>query len=166
MRCLHKPCGILQLSWSEFNVFPIIYVLLAATSSNYFYSWWFNQIGLRILFYFRTVPISGAGTGVPFHWHGPGFGEVVYGRKVSYRVSQQYGILQENIYLNFTFIQSKFCSLLTLKTFSRKFNTHGSYNIWVCVSGPSSSERFCILLGHQAQYISWYYYRYSSILAN
>ncbi|XP_043945159.1 jmjC domain-containing protein 8 isoform X5 [Protopterus annectens] len=24
---------------------------------------------------------SGAGTGVPFHWHGPGYSEVVYGRK-------------------------------------------------------------------------------------
>ena len=29
--------------------------------------------------------VVGAGTGVPFHWHGPGFGEVVYGRKVSYQ---------------------------------------------------------------------------------
>ena len=25
---------------------------------------------------------TGAGTGVPFHFHGPGFGEVIYGRKV------------------------------------------------------------------------------------
>ncbi len=25
--------------------------------------------------------IPGAGTGVPFHFHGPGFGEVIYGRK-------------------------------------------------------------------------------------
>ncbi|CAH1794184.1 unnamed protein product, partial [Owenia fusiformis] len=25
--------------------------------------------------------IAGAGTGVPFHFHGPGFGEVIYGRK-------------------------------------------------------------------------------------
>lgn len=25
---------------------------------------------------------SGAGTGVPFHWHGAGFSEVIYGRKV------------------------------------------------------------------------------------
>ncbi|CAL1531878.1 unnamed protein product, partial [Lymnaea stagnalis] len=25
--------------------------------------------------------LAGAGTGVPFHFHGPGFGEVVYGRK-------------------------------------------------------------------------------------
>ena len=24
---------------------------------------------------------TGAGTGVPFHFHGPGFGEVIYGRK-------------------------------------------------------------------------------------
>ena len=24
----------------------------------------------------------GAGTGVPFHFHGPGFAEVIYGRKV------------------------------------------------------------------------------------
>jgi len=27
--------------------------------------------------------IAGAGSGVPFHWHGPGFSEVIYGRKVS-----------------------------------------------------------------------------------
>lgn len=26
---------------------------------------------------------TGAGTGVPFHFHGPGFGEVIFGRKVS-----------------------------------------------------------------------------------
>lgn len=26
---------------------------------------------------------TGAGSGVPFHWHGPGFSEVIYGRKVS-----------------------------------------------------------------------------------
>ena len=26
---------------------------------------------------------SGPGTGVPFHWHGPGYSEVIYGRKVS-----------------------------------------------------------------------------------
>ena len=25
----------------------------------------------------------GTGSGVPFHWHGPGFSEVIYGRKVS-----------------------------------------------------------------------------------
>uniref|UniRef100_A0A8C5QZH0 Jumonji domain containing 8 n=1 Tax=Leptobrachium leishanense TaxID=445787 RepID=A0A8C5QZH0_9ANUR len=25
--------------------------------------------------------IAGSGTGVPFHWHGPGFSEVIYGRK-------------------------------------------------------------------------------------
>ncbi|XP_057171142.1 jmjC domain-containing protein 8 isoform X4 [Ursus arctos] len=25
--------------------------------------------------------IAGAGSGVPFHWHGPGFSEVIYGRK-------------------------------------------------------------------------------------
>ncbi|XP_028310633.1 jmjC domain-containing protein 8 isoform X2 [Gouania willdenowi] len=25
--------------------------------------------------------VAGAGTGVPFHWHGPGFSEVIYGRK-------------------------------------------------------------------------------------
>lgn len=25
---------------------------------------------------------SGPGTGVPFHWHGPGYSEVIYGRKV------------------------------------------------------------------------------------
>ncbi|XP_067563300.1 jmjC domain-containing protein 8 isoform X1 [Pseudorca crassidens] len=33
-----------------------------------------------------TIPaysfgIAGAGSGVPFHWHGPGFSEVIYGRK-------------------------------------------------------------------------------------
>ncbi|KAA8585730.1 hypothetical protein FQN60_004424 [Etheostoma spectabile] len=27
---------------------------------------------------------SGPGTGVPFHWHGPGYSEVIYGRKVLY----------------------------------------------------------------------------------
>lgn len=27
--------------------------------------------------------LTGAGSGVPFHWHGPGFSEVIYGRKVS-----------------------------------------------------------------------------------
>ncbi|MEQ2195613.1 hypothetical protein XENOCAPTIV_015720, partial [Xenoophorus captivus] len=26
--------------------------------------------------------IAGPGTGVPFHWHGPGYSEVIYGRKV------------------------------------------------------------------------------------
>ncbi|XP_062842888.1 jmjC domain-containing protein 8-like [Trichomycterus rosablanca] len=25
--------------------------------------------------------IAGPGTGVPFHWHGPGYSEVIYGRK-------------------------------------------------------------------------------------
>ncbi|XP_069762310.1 jmjC domain-containing protein 8 isoform X3 [Narcine bancroftii] len=25
--------------------------------------------------------IAGAGTGVPFHWHGPGYSEIIYGRK-------------------------------------------------------------------------------------
>lgn len=25
--------------------------------------------------------LAGAGTGVPFHWHGPGYSEVIYGRK-------------------------------------------------------------------------------------
>ncbi|XP_034807408.1 jmjC domain-containing protein 8 isoform X5 [Pan paniscus] len=28
--------------------------------------------------------IAGAGSGVPFHWHGPGYSEVIYGRKVLY----------------------------------------------------------------------------------
>ncbi|XP_040014399.1 jmjC domain-containing protein 8 isoform X2 [Xiphias gladius] len=28
--------------------------------------------------------IAGPGTGVPFHWHGPGYSEVIYGRKVLY----------------------------------------------------------------------------------
>lgn len=40
-----------------------------------------RQVGLRqqVLL---TDP-TGAGSGVPFHWHGPGFSEVIYGRKVS-----------------------------------------------------------------------------------
>ncbi|ETE64722.1 JmjC domain-containing protein 8, partial [Ophiophagus hannah] len=28
--------------------------------------------------------IGGSGSGVPFHWHGPGFSEVIFGRKVLY----------------------------------------------------------------------------------
>ncbi|XP_074408713.1 jmjC domain-containing protein 8 isoform X3 [Zonotrichia albicollis] len=28
--------------------------------------------------------IAGSGSGVPFHWHGPGFSEVIFGRKVLY----------------------------------------------------------------------------------
>ncbi|XP_045849131.1 jmjC domain-containing protein 8 isoform X2 [Meles meles] len=28
--------------------------------------------------------VAGAGSGVPFHWHGPGFSEVIYGRKDIY----------------------------------------------------------------------------------
>jgi hypothetical protein len=28
------------------------------------------------------ISILAAGTGVPFHFHGPGFGEVIFGRKV------------------------------------------------------------------------------------
>lgn len=31
----------------------------------------------------RVIHSTGAGSGVPFHWHGPGFSEVIYGRKVS-----------------------------------------------------------------------------------
>uniref|UniRef100_A0A4W5QDN2 Jumonji domain containing 8 n=1 Tax=Hucho hucho TaxID=62062 RepID=A0A4W5QDN2_9TELE len=27
--------------------------------------------------------IAGPGTGVPFHWHGPGYSEIIYGRKVN-----------------------------------------------------------------------------------
>lgn len=27
------------------------------------------------------LDVSGPGTGVPFHFHGPGFAEVIYGRK-------------------------------------------------------------------------------------
>lgn len=27
-------------------------------------------------------PTAGSGSGVPFHWHGPGFSEVIFGRKV------------------------------------------------------------------------------------
>lgn len=29
-----------------------------------------------------SLCLSGPGTGVPFHWHGPGYSEVIYGRKV------------------------------------------------------------------------------------
>lgn len=29
-----------------------------------------------------TLLSPGPGTGVPFHWHGPGFAEVIYGKKV------------------------------------------------------------------------------------
>uniref|UniRef100_A0A4W5QDM7 Jumonji domain containing 8 n=1 Tax=Hucho hucho TaxID=62062 RepID=A0A4W5QDM7_9TELE len=29
--------------------------------------------------------IAGPGTGVPFHWHGPGYSEIIYGRKLSQR---------------------------------------------------------------------------------
>ncbi|XP_054992997.1 jmjC domain-containing protein 8 isoform X3 [Sorex araneus] len=29
----------------------------------------------------HSFGIAGAGSGVPFHWHGPGFSEVIYGRK-------------------------------------------------------------------------------------
>ena len=47
------------------------------------------KLPLRTMAYYYNCPIYimvvGAGTGVPFHWHGPGFGEVVYGRKVSYQ---------------------------------------------------------------------------------
>ncbi|KAM9125301.1 jmjC domain-containing protein 8 isoform 2-T2 [Pangshura tecta] len=28
--------------------------------------------------------IAGSGSGVPFHWHGPGYSEVIFGRKVLY----------------------------------------------------------------------------------
>jgi len=35
-----------------------------------------------LLAYFNFY-FTGAGTGVPFHFHGPGFGEVVFGRKVA-----------------------------------------------------------------------------------
>lgn len=31
----------------------------------------------------RFLP-PGPGTGVPFHWHGPGFAEVIYGKKVMF----------------------------------------------------------------------------------
>lgn len=30
------------------------------------------------------TPAIGSGSGVPFHWHGPGFSEVIFGRKVSF----------------------------------------------------------------------------------
>lgn len=40
---------------------------------------------------FTTDP-TGAGSGVPFHWHGPGFSEVIYGRKVSARVGHEFGV--------------------------------------------------------------------------
>lgn len=40
---------------------------------------------------FTTDP-TGAGSGVPFHWHGPGFSEVIFGRKVSTRVEDEFGV--------------------------------------------------------------------------
>lgn len=30
----------------------------------------------------HTPPAVGSGSGVPFHWHGPGYSEVIFGRKV------------------------------------------------------------------------------------
>ncbi|XP_040085706.1 jmjC domain-containing protein 8 isoform X1 [Oryx dammah] len=39
--------------------------------------------------------IAGAGSGVPFHWHGPGFSEVIYGRKVSTGCGLTLGSLTE-----------------------------------------------------------------------
>uniref|UniRef100_A0A7N5K1I9 Jumonji domain containing 8 n=1 Tax=Ailuropoda melanoleuca TaxID=9646 RepID=A0A7N5K1I9_AILME len=41
----------------------------------------FSLLGTTIAYSFG---IAGAGSGVPFHWHGPGFSEVIYGRKVLY----------------------------------------------------------------------------------
>lgn len=38
--------------------------------------WLLNQV------YLWPLP-PGPGTGVPFHWHGPGFAEVIYGKKVN-----------------------------------------------------------------------------------
>lgn len=32
---------------------------------------------------FLGFGIAGAGTGVPFHFHGPGFAEVIHGHKVN-----------------------------------------------------------------------------------
>lgn len=40
---------------------------------------------------------SGPGTGVPFHWHGPGYSEVIYGRKVG-------GIWAQNVVINFLYL--------------------------------------------------------------
>lgn len=34
-----------------------------------------------------VTPVTpGPGTGVPFHWHGPGFAEVIHGRKVTHHL--------------------------------------------------------------------------------
>ncbi|XP_057201778.1 jmjC domain-containing protein 8 isoform X3 [Triplophysa rosa] len=37
--------------------------------------------GVYTHFIKNTTSATGPGTGVPFHWHGPGFSEVIYGRK-------------------------------------------------------------------------------------
>ncbi|XP_012587166.1 PREDICTED: WD repeat-containing protein 24 [Condylura cristata] len=38
----------------------------------------FGLLGTKAAYSFG---VAGAGSGVPFHWHGPGFSEVIYGRK-------------------------------------------------------------------------------------
>ncbi|KAB5517633.1 hypothetical protein PHYPO_G00169420 [Pangasianodon hypophthalmus] len=39
-------------------------------------------LGSDTLYFFAySFGIAGPGTGVPFHWHGPGYSEVIYGRK-------------------------------------------------------------------------------------
>lgn len=35
---------------------------------------------------YLTLLSPGPGTGVPFHWHGPGFAEVIYGKKVKHEL--------------------------------------------------------------------------------
>jgi len=52
----------------------------------------FSQWRMRFCNCFTSRPglyiysTSGAGTGVPFHFHGPGFAEVIYGSKVIYLI--------------------------------------------------------------------------------
>lgn len=55
--------------------------VFSAFSRNFgwFSDCWFKCIRLRSV----TLLPPGPGTGVPFHWHGPGFAEVIYGKKVN-----------------------------------------------------------------------------------
>jgi len=42
----------------------------------------FNAVVLNVRLSLLLCNCAGPGTGVPFHFHGPGFAEVIYGRKV------------------------------------------------------------------------------------
>lgn len=37
---------------------------------------------LNVSLHPAPTPTTGSGSGVPFHWHGPGYSEVIFGRKV------------------------------------------------------------------------------------